>query len=76
MGDSANSMRHAIMQLLTINKKGAKQMAKPSFVGTSGGRTPGSMKNPKATAGKTKAAANQASARAKAAAAKAKGKIK
>jgi len=51
-------------------------MAKPSFVGTSGGRTPGSMKNPKATAGKTKAAANQASARAKAAAAKAKGKIK
>lgn len=45
-------------------------MAKPAFVGTSGGRTPASMPNAKAQAGKTKAAANKAAAAAKRAAAK------
>ena len=49
-------------------------MAKPSFVGASGGRTPSSMPNAKAVAGKTKAAANKAAAKAKAAAAKSKAK--
>ena len=49
-------------------------MAKPSFVGASGGRTASSMPNAKATAGKTKAATNQAAAKAKATAAKAKAK--
>ncbi len=56
--------------------KGRKLMAKPSFVGASGGRTPSSMPNAKATAGKTKAASNKAAAKAKASAAKAKGKSK
>ena len=51
-------------------------MAKPSFVGATGGRTPSSLPNAKAVAGKTKAAANQAAAKAKAAAAKAKAKSK
>lgn len=51
-------------------------MAKPSFVGSAGGRTAGSMPNDKAAAGKAKAASNQAAAKAKAAAAKAKGKSK
>ena len=51
-------------------------MAKPSFVGASGGRTAESMPNDKAKAGKTKAAANKAAAKAKATAAKAKGKSK
>lgn len=61
------------MQLDVLNnKKKAKKMAKPSFVGASGGRTPASMPNAKAKAGKTKAAANQAAAKAKAAAAKSK----
>lgn len=49
-------------------------MAKPSFVGASGGRSAASMPNDKAKAGKTKAAANQAAAKTKAAAAKAKSK--
>ena len=43
-------------------------MAKPSFVGASGGRTASSMPNAHAKAGKTKAAANKAAAAAKKAA--------
>lgn len=49
-------------------------MAKPSFVGASGGRSASSLPNAKSQAGKTKAAANKAAAKAKAAAAKEKSK--
>jgi hypothetical protein len=68
---------HKKLLRLECQSKNKKEqiMAKPSFVGTSGGRTPASMPNAKAVAGKTKAAANKAAAKAKAAAAKAnKGK--